>query len=889
MRALRPGSLPSDTAIRFLLLLAAVTSASLYLFQSLWFTARGELFAAALRTCIDRGANVSGTAVGISTAQLQAEAMCRSGVSREQAGFAVAGSALVLLAGWVGYRLLPGLRARRRHLAPPDVEDGAALVSAVQALSDAAGVRPTPGLQLEATNPAVSGYAFGAGRDIRLGVTGGLVVAQAVDPVGFDAVVRHELGHVANRDVPWTYYALAVWWAFLGLAVVPVVASFAVRDLGYLLRLGWRTAALAGLVGLTMAALLRTRELYADDRAAEWGSTAALDRLLGSQPEPRRRLPHALNTHPPTQVRRALLADPDGMFSASGWAGFAAGIAAGSAMASFSDLLYLVAPASATPLAALIVAPLLAAVACTGAWRVALREVARGTRQPVVLRVGVGLGTGLAIAPLLTINSAVGSVAQGLSGWAGFGVWAFGTVVMGCLVARWVVDTARLRVATALAEPRPPRRVLLAHVAVVTVAITLWLAWSAQARLILTMLGPGALGQLPVWQYLPSTVLGPRTFLAPLLVAVLLMALPAQALIQSRALSAQGPTGSGGAWIWRDQQPTGPGDLAIAESVGNAPRWWLPVTIGAAAGTAAGLAPIGVLLLGTLQDSAVRQSDDFSVLIGRSVTAAHLAAACCAAAAAALALPRGWWPLAMVSALTACVTVAAIAWWTLTIYRYGFLASGAMPRRPPGMELTYFISAQSAAQAVMPAALIAATVGSVRSNPPRRAPDPRGAPDSSAARDHSILRAGLGVLGAALAAGALVLPVVASTAALRLPVLATATFEVALPPEWQAAAGPAAGGAQFADVAQDLAVTILPTSSTAPGDGTNQIMVGGFAMDLVFSEVNGPIRILGYEATTPSGAHRVVVVGTTESIATRQDELLRLFAAVRWRTGPGQG
>ena len=55
MRALRPGALPTDTAIRFLLVLAAVTSATLYLFQSLWFVARGELFAATVTQCSETG------------------------------------------------------------------------------------------------------------------------------------------------------------------------------------------------------------------------------------------------------------------------------------------------------------------------------------------------------------------------------------------------------------------------------------------------------------------------------------------------------------------------------------------------------------------------------------------------------------------------------------------------------------------------------------------------------------------------------------------------------------------------------------------------------------------------------------------------------------------
>ncbi len=376
--------------------------------------------------CAGQAGGRTGEPIGTATAQLQAEAECRSGISREQALLAVAGAVAVLLVAWVVYRLLPAARIRRRHLEPPDPEDGASLLYRVAELTVGAGVDPVPAVVMEATNPAVSGYAFGAGNDLRLGVTGGLVVAQSLDPPAFDAVVRHELGHMANRDVAWTYYAAAVWWSFVGLAVLPVVVTMALRDIDYLIRLGWRTAILAGLVGLTTTALLRSRELYADDRAVQWGSSAALDRLLAGQPAPRTRRPAALRTHPTAAVRRALLADPDGMFSTSGWAAFAAGIAAGTAMASYGDLLYLVTSRWAVALAALAVAPLVAVVLCASAWQVALREAVRGIEVPVVARLGLGMGAGLALAPMLTINAAVGGVATGLEGWAGYAALGVG-------------------------------------------------------------------------------------------------------------------------------------------------------------------------------------------------------------------------------------------------------------------------------------------------------------------------------------------------------------------------------------------------------------------------------------------------------------------------------
>ena len=258
------------------------------------------------------GEGLSGL-IGTAAAQLQAQARCQAPVSRELAAFQIGGSMLVLLVGWILYRAWPSARERRWHLAEPDAKDAGPLIAEVQALASSAGVHPVPVLRLDAANPGIAGYAYGAGERARLGLTGGLVVTQVLDPAGFRAVVRHELGHIANRDVPWTYYAMAVWWAFLGLAVAPVVVLFAFRDLNYLLRLGWRTAALAGLVGLTIAALLRVRESYADARAAQWGSAESLDRLLASAPRMASRRPAALRTHPDPAERRHLLADPDGL------------------------------------------------------------------------------------------------------------------------------------------------------------------------------------------------------------------------------------------------------------------------------------------------------------------------------------------------------------------------------------------------------------------------------------------------------------------------------------------------------------------------------------------------------------------------------------------------
>lgn len=882
MRALRPGCLPSDTAIRFLLVLAAVTSASLYMFQSLWFTARAQQFATVILQCAEQLGDLRGGAVGTVTAQLQAEAQCRSGVSREQAAFAGAGSALILVVGWIGYRLLPRWRIRRRQLAPPDPEDGQALVSEVAGLAAGAGVHPVPGIRLDVANPAVSGFAFGAGRDLQLGVTGGLVVTQALDPPGFTAVIRHELGHVANRDVPWTYYAISVWWAFASLAVLPVVVIFAFRDISYLLRLGWRTAVLAGLVALTIAALLRAREIYADDRAAAWGSEAALDRLLAAQPATPQRWPRPLRTHPPAGVRRGLLRDPDGLFTASGWAAAAAGISAGTAQASLADLLYLVTPRWAIPAAALLVAPLLATVVCTAAWRIALREVVRGAAPPLIARVGLGLGAGLAVSPLLTINAAVGGGSLDRSGQQGLVVWALGMIVLSWIVVRWVGAAARLRVARAVAEPVAPRRALIAHIAVVSAVITIWLATAHYAHLFLTTLGPVVLGFADLWRYLPASAVGSGLGLAPLAALLLFAVLPV-AVLPLAARRPADPASRPAAWLWRDGQPTRPGDVAAA--VPAAPGWRVPLLIGALAGGAAGLAPLAVMLIGQRLPAAVRESEHFAVLIGQSVSTAHLVAASCAAAAAALALPRGWWPLSLATAAIAGVAVALLAWVSLTAYRYGLLDQSVTVHRPPGWQLTYQLTVAPAGLAMLVSFLVAAVVSGLRellSGVFGRRGDK---PEERA----GVSRALLWAAGAGLAAGLLMAPTLLNATALQVPAVGTAAFQVTLPAEWQGRADPATGNGYFVTIAQDVQVTILPVASLLPTTGQGEITVGGATMSQVGTLDQAGVRFFGYEAQTPAGLFRVVVAGTPSALAARQEEVRRLFAAVHWLSDSSGG
>jgi Zn-dependent protease with chaperone function len=270
---LRPNALPTDTAVLFLLLVITFVTSSLYLFQFLYIGLNARTFGDTMLRCASASPPGGGKLTSVVMAEVDAFTACTAEVSKEEVTYALVGALLVVVIAWVLYRLRPAWRERRGGLEPAEGPDLAYLKGGVDALATQASVA-APAVLLDPANPSVSAFAYGAGKELRIGVTGGLVVQQSLDPPMFDAVVRHELGHLANRDVPWTFYTLSAWWSFLVAALLPVTLVALVNARQYLLQLGIRVAALTVMLGVVGAALLRIREAYADARAAEWGWAA---------------------------------------------------------------------------------------------------------------------------------------------------------------------------------------------------------------------------------------------------------------------------------------------------------------------------------------------------------------------------------------------------------------------------------------------------------------------------------------------------------------------------------------------------------------------------------------------------------------------------------------
>ncbi|MDQ6774492.1 MAG: M48 family metalloprotease [Candidatus Dormibacteraeota bacterium] len=234
-----------------------------------------------------------------------------------------------------------------------------------------------------------------------MALTGGLVVRYVTDRPAFRSVLLHELAHVRNGDVSRTYFAIAVWWAFVITALVPMAAALALgtpRDQAWAWT--WRVVALTALVYLTRNSVLRAREEYADLRASGVeGPDGALGRVLESLPALRGGWPRPLRLHPEPAERRQLLDDTEPLLRMGVWEPFAAGCATGVALFNLDVLLAELLPAGlkawSSVLAGALLCYLALAVVGMGVWRWAFADLWRSRSGRPAAALGLSLGLGL--------------------------------------------------------------------------------------------------------------------------------------------------------------------------------------------------------------------------------------------------------------------------------------------------------------------------------------------------------------------------------------------------------------------------------------------------------------------------------------------------------------
>jgi Zn-dependent protease with chaperone function len=399
-------ALPAKTSFRFTLLIVAVLTSSGMVYGALYFaTPRGAALYTLVRVCQARAlATHPQGVIAYAAAQARAQA-CRAGGVRVEGWWVLLGVGVLAVLAGAMYWAQPWWYRRRRRLAPLTSEEAPKVVERLEQLRQRAGTGPVTWLQ-QPLNFAPSAFAFGRVRRRMVAVSGGAVVAQARQPAVFDAIVLHELGHIRNRDIDQTYLAIAMWWAFVVAALLPMAVLLILRQLGPAPSLIWRVVVLALLVYLLRNSILRAREFDADARVAELDPDTGLGQVLAAQPPRRgRQIWHMGWLHPSGHDRAAALLDPAPLYRCGFWDGLAIGLVAAMGAKAGQGLAdYFLTPSPGTDL----IPAFIFALFCGGALTVAMwrmRLLPGGTATAGDWVVGLGLGLGVAIGPVIALDT----------------------------------------------------------------------------------------------------------------------------------------------------------------------------------------------------------------------------------------------------------------------------------------------------------------------------------------------------------------------------------------------------------------------------------------------------------------------------------------------------
>jgi hypothetical protein len=452
----------TNTRFALLLLLLVVTSGYMLLPELSDLHPAGNMTACELAAGVDVDHAAEIPSVLRTTGQMMAYFPCLARYAPAPPWWQIlVGPPIVIAAAVILFRLLPVWKRRRSRCVLLDRLSGGAEIRAdVTRLAE--GRVPVPELFVAPASRGMSGAVFGTNGRPCLCLDGGLVAVRESDPDTFEAVVLHELGHIANRDLTVTYATVALWRTFVVLVIAPYMVQWA----GLLRLIGTNAGDLptfdaqtlrdlalpvvtTAVIYFVRAEVLRSRELYADLTADRWG--AELGRVWAAMPSrgdgslllaP---LFDQLRIHPRRQVRRSILQDPTPLFSVSLVLMFLTGVTA--AMLGFQLTGYFVphmemlSPWLDQAIVA-VPAAVVAAVVTVVLWRATVHAALCGRPAPTGVRAGVWLGLGM-VAGFLANGEVTGDLWLPRRGW----VLA---LIVGAAVAFtcWASQCARLAVAS---------------------------------------------------------------------------------------------------------------------------------------------------------------------------------------------------------------------------------------------------------------------------------------------------------------------------------------------------------------------------------------------------------------------------------------------------------
>jgi Zn-dependent protease with chaperone function len=644
---LNPFVFPSDTGFRFLLLIATIVGVTLFAYNWIHINiADTSKEFAALAACADQQS--AGNELAVDLPALEAVTAgyraCVARVFRPRADFMLTGvAALALTAG--GF-YLGTYWWRRRAFAPLEPDEVPGLHEDVAILARESGLAFVPRLRWDALDPRPSALAFGPPGRRTIAITGGLAVDFSSNPPRFRAIVAHELAHFRNRDVDLTFATIAAWLAFLVIAVVPITLTLGSLVAGApdaVVGLTWRFALLTLLAYLTRNAVLRARELYADVRASTL--EPAIRDVLTAMRDAGGLIARLTRLHPPPSERVKAIEQPGRLLRLGAPDAFATGLVGALALEEVTAFLYLYGwnDVSTVWVAALVFAPLVAAVIAMGAWRAVFATLTVSTRLAGSAQLGLALGAGLLVGREIGISKAL--LTSGPESVTPTGidvVWIAGALVATAAFARWVATTASLWIpaATRLRSPWPVSVVgFLAAGAMLTAGIAIYtlitstlpaigfsgLAISLQHAEIATIVWPG-----PVELY--RIVMDPLTLVvvtepAVFFLVVAVWAFPLAASVWSRGLSSA-PVA---AWGGLDADVASPRIFRTATHVRRA------IAFGAAGGAVVFVALLLIrIVVKASIPTQIRDTDEFALafyfwgvcvaILGQSAVAIALAA-----------------------------------------------------------------------------------------------------------------------------------------------------------------------------------------------------------------------------------------------------------------------
>ena len=518
---LNPFAFPSDTDFRLLILVAAVVGSGLFIYNWIYFglpnQSRADLVV--YQQCQQLANAAFPTNPTASTALFE---QCRAPVEHRKALWMLGGVGLILILAIALYLLAPQYKVRRQRLTPLTSDDAPDLSAALESLCVRAGLKSKPRFVWDPLNGAAVGLAFGRRGSYYVALTGGLVARFYSDRAAFDAVLLHELGHLRNGDVDKTYLAMSLWQAFVALGLVPLAATVvlapdpgtAAADVGLL---GWRVLALAALVYFVRNAVLRSRETYADLRAAMWeGSDGALKRVLGGLPETQRtglgRWREAFLVHPSRTARQQALTDTRPLFRIGFWESFATGLAAGIAYPSVFSFLLLLLTGTQTDIwswtsgevagfaTAALLSLMIAGVVGVGIWRATFAAMIDGHRTISLAAIAGGLAFGLGIGNWVGFEGGIQILPSDPVAAVLYTMfYVFLTALMAgglLLVLRWFAGNSMRSLSAAFGHPSAPH--WLPSFLMIALVLAIWLAVTLLAR---DFLQAGAAGGLSPWTY----------------------------------------------------------------------------------------------------------------------------------------------------------------------------------------------------------------------------------------------------------------------------------------------------------------------------------------------------------------------------------------------------